>query len=94
MKHVAVLTVLAELFPCTAATVAGATTLQSKSGTNAIVLSWAAPAGNNYLEESVKRALVYITHDQEEVMAFCDEVVVMMRGRIVARGGASEPSWL
>ncbi len=46
------------------------------------------------VRDEFRLPILYITHDQEEVMAFCDEVLVMRRGRIVARSGATEPSWL
>src|SRR6266566_2787003 len=42
------------------------------------------------VRDEFRLPMVYITHDQEEVMAFCDEVLVMRRGRIVARSPATD----
>jgi molybdate transport system ATP-binding protein len=30
--------------------------------------------------------MLYVTHDADEMMALCDEVVLLTRGRIVGRG--------
>lgn len=37
--------------------------------------------------------MLYVTHNPKEVMAICDEVLVMSQGRIVSRSPASEPTW-
>ena len=46
------------------------------------------------IRDEFRLPMLYVTHDEKEVTALCDEVLVMRRGKIVSRNRPEEPGWL
>jgi glycerol transport system ATP-binding protein len=53
-------------------------------------LKWQLRRKLKQIHHELKLTLIYVTHDQVEALTFADQVVVMMRGRAVQVGTASE----
>ena len=53
-------------------------------------LKWQLRRKLKQIHRELRLTLVYVTHDQVEALTFADQVVVMMRGRAVQVGTASE----
>ncbi len=53
-------------------------------------LKWQLRRKLKQIHHELKLTLIYVTHDQIEALTFADQVVVMMRGRAVQVGSASE----
>src|SRR3954467_3920121 len=53
-------------------------------------LKWKLRRKLKQIHHELKLTLIYVTHDQVEALTFADQVVVMMRGRAVQIGTASD----
>ena len=53
-------------------------------------LKWQLRRKLKQVHHELKLTLIYVTHDQVEALTFAQQVVVMMRGRAVQTGSASE----
>ncbi len=51
-------------------------------------LKWKLRSKLKQIHHELKLTLIYVTHDQVEALTFADQVVVMMRGRVVQIGTA------
>jgi len=45
------------------------------------------------IRDEFRLPMLYITHDREEVLALCDEVLVLKRGKITGRTRAAASAW-
>ena len=45
------------------------------------------------IREEFGLPMLYVTHDREEVLALCEEVLIMKKGRIIHHHPASKASW-
>jgi len=53
-------------------------------------LKWQLRRKLKQIHAELKLTLIYVTHDQVEALTFADQIVVMMQGRAVQTGSASE----
>ena len=53
-------------------------------------LKWQLRRKLKQIHHELKLTLIYVTHDQVEALTFADQVVVMMRGRAVQTGSATD----